>query len=533
MKKTPFYLFFLVAFSFTTTIFAQLHSTINNVDITHYKFNIAINDTTNIIQGVATISAKVKNVKLLKLDLASKKNNGKGMLVTEVNEGNRKINFKQVNDILQIPITSSDSLHVYTIKYAGIPEDGLIISKNKFGDRTFFGDNWPNRAHYWLPCIDYLYDKATVEFIITAPNRYQVISNGTLLEKTNLNNHYNLYHYATKVPLPTDVMVFGAAKFAVQKLGIVNKVPLSSWVFTQNKEEGFYDYKQAIPILKYYTKMIAPFPYSKLANVQSRTRFGGMENASAIFYSEKSITGKRDQEALLAHEMAHQWFGDSVTEKGWKDLWLSEGFATYFTDLYLEHTYGKEKLDTRLRNQRRKVILYSKNRLAPVVDTKTTDYMKLLNPNSYEKGAWFLHMLRVKLGDKLFWKGIRKYYNTYKYKNVTTKDFKDIIEKILGKNLDYFFKQWLYGLGQPTIKITWKNKSKKVKINIQQLQKSTTIFNFPLQLKINFKNGTSIFKTVHIKQGTQDFELTISNAVSSIILDPNVLLLFKPYNPTQ
>src|SRR6266700_2106852 len=179
-------------------------------------------------------------------------------------------------------------------------------------------------------------------------------------------------------------MVIGAAGFAVQYSGTINGTPVYSWVYPENKEKGFYDYAQAVDILPFYIKHVGPYAYEKLANVQSKTIFGGMENAGAIFYSENTVTGTRVSESLLAHEIAHQWFGDMATETDWSHLWLSEGFATYMTILYFEKKYEK-----------------------PVVDSSVTNYMELLNANSYQKGGWILHMLRMEAGDSAFWKGIR------------------------------------------------------------------------------------------------------------------------------
>ncbi len=302
---------------------------------------------------------------------------------------------------------------------------------------------------------------------------------------------------------------------------------MSSWVYPQNKEAGFYDYAQARDILKYYINLFGPYPYKKLANVQSKTRFGGMENASNIFYSEKSVTGKHDQESLLAHEIVHQWFGDAATEKDWSHLWLSEGFATYFTNVYLEHKYGKTKLDATLKKQRQKIITFSKRWQKPVVDTQTSNLMKLLNANSYQKGGWFLHMLRRKIGDKLFFKSIQTYYNTYKLKNADTKDFQRIVEKISKTNLDSFFKQWLYKVGQPKLDIKWTYNHKKITFTILQVQELENTFKMPLTVKIIYDDKTSIFKTFNISKKEAVFTFKSKKKPIKIVLDPKTNLLFE------
>lgn len=528
-----YFKFLGIFFLFVIPVKAISQNTVkeNGIDIKHYLFELAVNDSTDVIDGVATITLKLTgNKKQFSLDLSSQNKLNKGMQVTEITSKKKAVAYQHKNDriIIQIPsFVANDSLQIYQIKYKGIPKDGLIISKNKYGERTFFGDNWPIRARNWLPCNDQINDKALVDFVVKAPEYYQVVSNGTLVEESNINHHQKLYHYSCGVPLSTYLMVVGISRFAVQNLGSFNQIPVSTWVYPQNKEEGFYDYKLAVEIVNYFTKNIGSFPFNKLANVQSKTRFGGMENAGAIFYSENSVTGKRKSEALLAHEIAHQWFGDSATEKEWSHLWLSEGFATYFTNLYLEQKYGKEKLNERLINERNKIIRFYERQKTPVIDKEQQNYMKLLNANSYEKGGWFLHMLRKKIGDDLFWKSIRSYYQKYKFDNALTIDFQQVVEQITNKSLDSFFDQWLYGIGQPILDLHWKNKGNKLQIQLDQIQTTKTIFQFPLELLIKYSNGSSELKTVEISKKKQSFAFPLKYHITEIVLDPNISLLYR------
>jgi len=503
---------------------------LDKIDVLKYEFHIRVNDSTDVIQGQTIINFKLqKTIQNINLNFVNIDISGKGMQVLKVLYDKNVTNFKQQNNFLNINVLNKDlnKNHNINILYQGIPKDGLIISKNKFGNRTFFGDNWPNRARNWLPCIDYLSDKAYVAFYVTAPNHYKVVANGILKDSIKLNNNNTLSHWQSSVPLSTDIMVVGIADFAVQNLKKVGGTPVSSWVYPQNKKEGFYDYAQAREILKFYISLFGPYPYKKLANVQSKTRFGGMENASNIFYSEKSVTGKRYSESILAHEIVHQWFGDSATETDWPHLWLSEGFATYFTDVYLEHKFGKTKLDSILKKQRQKIIVFSKIWPKPIIDNQTTNLMRLLNANSYEKGCWFLHMLRKKIGDKLFYKSVRTYYNTYKFKNADTKDFRLIAEEVSGEKLDSFFNQWLYKVGQPELDINWDYNYKKITFTINQVQEFKTIFKMPLTVKIVFEDNSSVLKTFHISKKEEVFTLSIIKKPINILLDPHTDLLFE------
>jgi aminopeptidase N len=153
-----------------------------------------------------------------------------------------------------------------------------------------------------------------------------------------------------------------------------------------------------------------------------------MENAGNIFYDENTVNGQQEMEALIAHEIAHQWFGNSASESDWKHLWLSEGFATYFTDLYFENQYGTAAMNERLKGERKKVIQFSKRYPHPVIDTTYASLMHLLNPHSYQKGAWVLHMLRTTIGDSAFFSGIRTYYTTYKFGNASSNDFQKCMQ---------------------------------------------------------------------------------------------------------
>lgn len=499
------------------------------IDVLNYKFAIELTDESDVITGKAEIQVRFANaVSRFNLDLASV-SYGKGMTVLSVTEKNTKLEAIHQNNILAIHLNrkaQSGDTSIFEINYKGIPSDGLIISKNKYGHRTFFADNWPNRGHNWIPCHDNPADKATVEYIVTAPQHYQVIANGIKTEETNLDNKKKLSRYVEAVPIPTKVMVIGAADFAVNLSGFVECIPVYSWVYPEDRNKGFYDFAQAKDILPFFISHVGPYGYKKLANVQSKTIFGGLENANTIFYTENAVTGTRRSESLIAHEIAHQWFGNMATEKSFAHLWLSEGFATYFTVLYFENKYGKDTTKYMMMKDRREVVAFSKENNHPVVDTTITDYMQLLNANNYQKGGWILHMLRRQLGDSVFWKSIREYYSTYAGKNANSRDLQKIFEKISGKNLEVFFNQWLYTPGQPSLKIDWKmDKGKKIIMKINQLQEN--FFQFPLEIELMTANGKSKIETLEISKREESFSFPVPGAVNRVIADPNISLLFE------
>jgi aminopeptidase N len=505
---------------FITPTFAQAPGAL--IDVKHYTFDIKLNDADNNIEGKATVTVKFLNgAEGFNLDLVKKNAEGKGMLVSAVTENGKPLKFIQDDEQLKINTHAyKGNTRDYTISYSGVPADGLIISTNAFGHRTFFGDNWPNRAHNWLPCVDNIADKATVDFIVTAPDHYQVISNGLQAEDKQLDGKLRQTHWVEAVALPTKVMVIGVAEFAVDRPGDVNGIPVFTYVFPESKEVGFKSYAMAKNILPYFIKNVGPYSYEKLANVQSKTIFGGMENASAIFYFEESVKSP-DIEELMVHEIAHQWFGDGASEKSFGHLWLSEGFATYMTNLYLENKYGADTLKTRLRADRKKVIDFEKKRLTPIVDTAVkTNYMQLLNANSYEKGGWVLHMLRRKLGEAVFWKGIRNYYSRYQGGNANTDDLRQVMEQASGKDLKQFFTQWLRTAGHPNLAVSWKYDEKDNNITINVTQGQEYIYNLLLEVSVDGQ-----LLTVPVKEKSVKARFKVKARPVDVMIDPNVNLL--------
>jgi aminopeptidase N len=507
----------------------------SNIDVQHYRFELTLSDASDTITGTGTITAAFpRAAKNCQLDLAGINPEGKGMQVLEVTEGNNKIPFTHIRNKLTISFAGEvkpGGSRTFSIRYKGIPADGLIIGQSIFKKRTFFGDNWPNRAHNWLPCNDVPLDKASLEFMVTAPQHYSIVSNGVKVAEQLLADSSKLTHWKEDVALPTKVMVIGAADFAVGDAGSVGGIPVNSWVYEEEKDKGFYDYSQAKEILKFFIDYIGPYGYKKLANVQSKTIFGGMENASAIFYFEQSVTGKRTIEDLLAHEIAHQWFGNMVTEKSFNHLWLSEGFATYMTNIYLESQYGPDSMARRMQGERNLVISFAQSSTMPVIDT-TSDYMQLLNANSYQKGGWILHMLRHAVGNDAFHKIIREYYKRYAGKNANSDDFITLAQQVCGKPLAPMLNQWLRKPGLPVLNISWKYNTARKAVILSVEQKQPVLFSFPLEVLIKTEKG-DIFKTVNISAQKSKFTLPSINTATALEFDPGTNLLWSKYIDTQ
>jgi aminopeptidase N len=496
------------------------------VDVQHYRFALDLSDSTGRISGEAQIDLRLnKALSSLPLDLYAEQGD-KGMRVSDVAVDGKAAKFVQDGHRLTITLAdAAPATHRLSIRYAGKPADGLIITKAPGHGLTYFGDNWPNRAHHYLPCIDHPSDKATVEFWVTAPVRYQVVSNGVQVEETNLGKGLKRTGYRSTEVLPTKVMVIGVGEFAVELAGLSKAgVPVSSWVFPEERDNGFREYAKAVSVLDFYSELIAPYPYQKLANVQSRTRYGGMENAGCIFYHDKSAVGDGSSEALIAHEIVHQWFGNSASEANWHHIWLSEGFATYLTHLYVERSYGLQAAQSRLAEDRLKLVQLKDLQRVPVVDTTVNDYNRLLNPNSYEKGGWFLHMLRQRIGDPAFYQVLKNYYHRYQYGNALTADFRAIAESVSGQDLGAFFQQWLYRPGHPRLEITWSFKKSSMELALDIVQTQAQPFEFDIEIGAVDGKAPRSFR---VTQAKERFTWVLPAVPTAITVDPQVKLLHE------
>lgn len=324
------------------------------------------------------------------------------------------------------------------VEYGGTVLDGLLIQQDIYGRWTAFGDSWPERARYWLPCIDHPGDKATVGWNIIAPSDRSVVTNGTFVKTTILPNLSSrsraLSVWRESKPISTYLMVIAVAPFAefMPPSSMIARSPIHQAVYVEPEILDFLPgpFKYADDIIDYYSKIIAPFPYEKLAHIQSSTKYGGMENASAIFYADDGFTHRMMGPGVIAHETAHQWFGDAVTEREWSHLWLSEGFATYFEELWTQHMFGDSAFRLEMITIREEIIRAKVVCERPVIDTLETNLVALLNENSYQKGAWVLHMLRSLVGDSTFFSSIRSYCATYQHSTAVTDDLEKQFEKI-------------------------------------------------------------------------------------------------------
>jgi aminopeptidase N len=509
------------------------------IDIKHYSFALTLSDSNDEIIGSTniTIHFKQAGIQNFRLDLINQsiERKGKGMLVDGVYLDKNSVSYSHQKDALIINLPSPSTLNqtlVFTIKYHGIPSDGLRIGATKLGDRSFFNENWPNRGRHWLPLIDHPYDKATSEFIVKAPAHYKVISNGLLLEESDLGNNVKITHWKQSVPVSSWLFVLGVADFAVKYVDEFKGKSIQTWVYSKDREAGFYDFDEPTrKVLEFYSAYVGPYAYEKLANIQTPSVNGGMETSSAIFYGEDLVNGKRDERIrnIVIHEIAHQWFGNAITETTWDDAWLSEGFATFFTLLFIENEYGKDEYKKGIIKAKKTVFdLSIKIPDFSIISNRTAENEPVTNGLTYQKGAWVLHMLRDLLGEKSFQKGIRAYYAKYFNSNTTTDEFRLEMEKASGKDLKLFFKQWLYQPINPTINAVWKYDAAAKKLNLQLTQSQSVDFLFNVPVEVGYYKTGSTTPTIlkmNLSRKQEVFSFLVPSAPEKLELDPRNVLL--------
>lgn len=509
------------------------------IDVEHYAFTLELQDRDDRLAGTAAIDVRFTRdgETALRFDLVGRVGaTGTGMAVEHVTAAGARLTHTHRDDVLTIALprasTRGQRLRV-EIAYAGAPASGLKIANNRYGERTFFSDNWPDRARHWLPTVDHPYDKATAEMIVTAPAHYQVISNGLLAEQTDLPGGRRRTHWRQSVPIAPWLYVLGVARFAVQHVDTFQGKAIQTWVYAQDREKGFHDF--AVPTraaLEYYADKVGPFAYEKLANVQSNSVSGGMEAASAIFYSESSVVGDRNERwrNVVIHEIAHQWFGNAVTEYDWDDVWLSEGFATYFTLLFIEHHYGRDEFLRGLAASRERVLAFDKEQPDyRVVHDNLADMAKVTTGQIYQKGAWILHMLRGVVGDEAFWTGIRRYYQAHMNGHATTADFRAAMERASGRDLRQFFDQWLLRGGLVRLDGDWQHDATAGVVTIRLTQHDRARpFAMPVQVAIyQAGNPVPTISTIELSGAAQEVRIEAASTPVRVVLDPNQFVLME------
>jgi aminopeptidase N len=497
----------------------------SNFQVTYYRCVWEIDPAVRYIKGSVTshfITSTPSNT--ISYDLASQ------LTVDSVYYHGNKILFSRPTNLLQInfpSIIQSGQKDSVTIFYQGIPPPGgsFFQSIHGAGIPITWTLSEPYGSRDWWPCRNGLDDKAdSIDIIIVCSNSYRASSNGSLISETD-NGAIRTAYYKHRYPIASYLVAFAVTNFKVLnhsvQLGSVN-LPMITYCYPESENSFQQNTPKVLQQLSLYHEYFGAYPF--INEKYSHTQFnwgGGMEHQTNSFI----VT---PDENLMAHELAHQWFGDKITCGSWQDIWLNEGFATYLSYFYFEKSSPANQTN-RLRGLSNS-ITNSPGGSVRVDDT--TNVGRIFNSRlSYNKGAYLLHMLRWVLGDILFFRGIRQYVNDPKlaYGFARTDDLKRNLEQVSGKNLTEFFRDWYFSQGYPSYTVKWnQDNNHRALISVSQTTSHPTANFFEMPLALKFKSGSQE-KTVVVNntENNEFFSEQIGFKADTVIIDPDYWVLSK------
>jgi aminopeptidase N len=439
---------------------------------------------------------------------------------------NTKLSVSLTEFVRRTPFGEQDTFRL-KIKYNGTPTRmglGSFVF-GKINERTVvYNLNEPTFASTWFPCNDIPTDKALLDIKITNDSSQTSISNGVLVDEKLVGSR-KTFHWKTYYPISTYLISIYSSKYLKFEDEYISpltseKMPIEYYVFPEDFEDAKIDFKDHPKMISFFSKTFGEYPFikEKYGVAEFLWQLGAMEHQTITGIGSNFVSGRRFFEDLYVHELAHHWWGNAVGPKTWKDIWLNEGFATYSEALYAEYKAGANALQSVMLSK------FQENFSGKLGDPGND----LFSQTVYDKGGWVLHMLRWEVSDSVFFKILRSYFETYKYNNASTKDFKTVCETISGKNLTQFFDQWINEEGQINLVYDWtaetEDNSKKLTIEIKQTV-DAYVYHFPLEIEFIYKNGETEFRTFYVDERKEKIDFTLKSKISDLTLDPNNWLL--------
>ena len=511
-------------------------------DVLHYKLDITIDEKTKTCSGEATI----RLVPLRPL-FGAVHLDANGLKVAAVKRGIHELEYAIAGDSLLIRLDKMYGLQdtiTLAIEYStATTSKGLYYRDADSGYVKRQSQVWshgePEENRYWFPCYDFPNDMATSEMVVTVNERWTAISNGKLLAvKRDPANHTATFHWFQSKPHTSYLVSLVAGEY-IEVKDTAGTVPLSYYVYKHQKGDVPRSFGKTGDMMKFFESVIGvPYPWEKYSQVVVQDYVvGGQENVSATTLSDRIIHDARahldyNNDGLVAHELAHQWYGDLLTCRDWSHLWLNEGFASYFDILYQEHDKGVDVAARSLQSSRESITSSDVGS-----QRKATVTGRYIRPNEmfsnrvYGKGAAVLHMLRFVVGDELFRKAIRHYTSKFAHQLVETNDLKIAFEEATGYNLHWFFEQWVYKPGYPELDVvsTFNQQTRMVDVTIVQSQQQdslTGLFTVPVDIEV-WVNGVSETYRITISQLAEVFSFPAYQEPQLVVVDRGNHLLKK------
>lgn len=522
---------------------------VRTYDVLHYLIRTRFNVPDKTVIGDETITLKPlsEGFTTLALDASDMK-----IESVVLSGSNTPLQFSQPPDKLLIqldrPYGPTDSLSL-RIQYRAKPRRGLFFVAARQGERVFkpaqiWTQGEPEDNHRWFPCYDYPDDKATTEQYITTGGDEIAISNGSLVETINNPDGTRTFHWVMRQPHSTYLTSLIVGDY-VKLTDAYKNVSLEYYTYRGTEKTALRAFAATPEMMRLFTRLFNyEYPYDKYAQtIVQAFFFGGMENITATTHADSEIlysAGEAGLEAtqdLISHEISHSWFGNLVTCKSWKHLWLNEGFATFMEAVFKEHKHGRDEY-LRLMNENARLYLaedQSKYR-RPIVYDRYRNPSELFDATLYQKGGFIIHMLREVVGDEIFWKAVNRYLNEFKYQSIETSDLQRVFEETSGRRLDWFFDQWVYKAGFPVLRVrySYNRSSKLLTLIVTQTQTpdalTPAVFRLPVEIEIATARGTRT-ERVEINARTERFTFKLDGKPRVIRFDKRSSILKKLYFP--
>lgn len=507
-----------------------------NYDVKYHRLEFNVDPSQAFISGDITTYFEAKEaMNEITFDLAD------NMSVSQVLQRGNSLSFTQnANDelVITLPVTQSQGvLDSLTVSYSGNPESsgfGSFEQSTHNGDPVIWTLSEPYGAKGWWPCKQDLIDKIdSIDVHITTPEfnpsneAYVAVSNGLEVSQSTTNSE-KITHYKHRHPIPAYLIAIAVTNYEVYSHQVSNNgnpFNIVNYVYPESLATAQSSTGVTVEVMNLFIDLFEDYPFADEKYGHAQFGWGGgMEHTTVSFMGSFS-------RGLIAHELAHQWFGNKVTCGSWKDIWLNEGFATYLAALTIENLDGESNFKT-WRQQTVNNITSQPNGAVYLTDQDTTSVSRIFSSRlSYNKGAMVLHMLRKKLGDAIFFQGLQDYLATpsLAYNFAKTQDFEDAMELSSGETLDEFFNDWIYNEGYPSYTVNWNQTGNQLQIQISQTQSHSSVpfFEAGVPLRVQGTLGESLDLVLDHNTNNQQFMETVNFTVADISFDPDVHLITK------
>ncbi|MFG1691575.1 M1 family metallopeptidase, partial [Gemmatimonadota bacterium] len=395
------------------------------------------------------------------------------------------------------PLPYGDTVHI-TVAYRGEnPRGGFFFDDAGDGHPQMVStDSWPDEAHHWIPLYDYPNDKVTHELIVTVPEGNKVLSNGRLVGVTEDEGaRTTTWHWSQDLPHSTYLFMLAIGPFTVIEDSL-GDLPVSYWVYPGAEEDARWIFEKTPRMISFYGELFDyPYPWAKYDQVTTPNQGGGAEATSATILGDGVIHDRRAEqdfswERIIAHEIAHQWWGDLITLREWSHTWLNESFGTYSDYLWTRHEKGDDEGAWDLLGKKNQYLREAHTRYQrPVVFNRYDRPHDNFDSHTYPKGACILNQLRYLLGDEPFFRTLSAFLHEYAFEPVDTHDFMKTVKEVTGRNMDWFFEQFIFRPGHPVFEVTsdWNGAAGEIRLSVAQLQDrdhGVPIYRMPVQIGI-------------------------------------------------